>query len=118
MKPMICKSIDDLIHSESYPPQSRDARRVVGASFSAKRAAELPFACFCHTGEERMTYLRVYLKVCEGCGGLWFRTQDRIDVYCPSCAEKLQGFPKMVRKKRGRPCKHSARPASAIGGGR
>lgn len=35
-----------------------------------------------------MEYLRVQLKVCEGCGGLWFRTQSE-DVYGRCCAGKL-----------------------------
>jgi hypothetical protein len=66
--------------------------------------------------EKDMTYLRVQLKVCEGCGGLWFRPQDRTDIYCFSCAEKLKGFPRMVKKLRGRPCKHRSRPTGAEGG--
>jgi hypothetical protein len=36
-----------------------------------------------------MEYLRVQLKVCEGCGGLWFRTQNAEDVYGRCCAGKL-----------------------------
>jgi hypothetical protein len=36
-----------------------------------------------------MEYLRVQLKVCEGCGGLWFRTQSAEDVYGRCCAGKL-----------------------------
>lgn len=52
-----------------------------------------------------MTYLKIQLKVCEGCGGLWFRTQGAVDVYCSSCAKKLRGFPRMMQKRRGRPCK-------------
>jgi hypothetical protein len=39
--------------------------------------------------EKRMEYLRVQLKVCEGCGGLWFRTQSAEDVYGRCCAGKL-----------------------------
>ena len=38
---------------------------------------------------ETMEYLRVQLKVCEGCGGLWFRTQNTEDVYGRCCAGKL-----------------------------
>jgi hypothetical protein len=36
-----------------------------------------------------MEYLRVQLKVCEGCGNLWFRTQSAEDVYGRCCAGKL-----------------------------
>ena len=35
-----------------------------------------------------MVYLRVQLKVCEGCGGLWFRTQGGTNIYCSSCEGK------------------------------
>ena len=46
----------------------------------------------------------VQLKVCEGCGGLWFRTQTQMDVYCKECATKLREFPTPEsRKRRGRP---------------
>lgn len=63
-----------------------------------------------------MSYLRVHLKVCEGCGGLWFRAQDRVDVYCSSCAGRLRGFPRMVKRRLGRPRKHVA-PTTAVRGG-
>jgi hypothetical protein len=47
--------------------------------------------------------LRVELKVCEGCGSLWHRTQDQ-GVYCKECVEKLGDFPAPeTRKRRGRP---------------
>ena len=36
----------------------------------------------------RMEYLRVQLKVCEGCGGLWFRTHAE-EKYGRCCAGKL-----------------------------
>ena len=36
-----------------------------------------------------MEYLRVQLKVCEGCGGLWYRTQSASEVYGRCCAGKL-----------------------------
>jgi hypothetical protein len=49
-------------------------------------------------------YVRVLLKICEGCGSLWFRAQDVPAVYCRSCAEKLRDFPDpATRKRRGRP---------------
>ncbi len=50
--------------------------------------------------------LRVQLKVCEGCGCLWFRTQNLGNVYCKSCETKLMDFPAPgSRKRRGRPIK-------------
>jgi hypothetical protein len=48
--------------------------------------------------------LRVELKVCEGCGCLWYRMQIQAGVYCKECEEKLRDFPKPeTRKRRGRP---------------
>lgn len=64
-----------------------------------------------------MNYLRVNLKVCEGCGSLWFRPQDGMDIYCTSCTAKLMHFPKMVKRRAGRPCKRTThtttQPAAA-----
>lgn len=36
-----------------------------------------------------MEYLRVQLKVCEGCGNLWYRTGNVDGVYGTCCAGKL-----------------------------
>ena len=48
--------------------------------------------------------LRVQLKVCEGCGCLWFRPQSEGTVYCRQCEVKLRDFPAPeTRKRRGRP---------------
>jgi uncharacterized Zn finger protein (UPF0148 family) len=48
--------------------------------------------------------LYVQLKVCEGCGCLWFRAQGQAIVYCSDCEVKLRDFPTPeTRKKRGRP---------------
>jgi len=50
--------------------------------------------------------LRVHLKVCEGCGCLWYRLQDEIRVYCTSCNDRFKDFPTpQSRKRRGRPKK-------------
>lgn len=51
--------------------------------------------------------LRVQLKVCEGCGCLWYRSQTALaSVYCNGCETKLKDFPTPEsRKKRGRPCR-------------
>ena len=48
-----------------------------------------------------MEYLRVQLKVCEGCGGLWFRTQSAEDVYGRCCAGKLAQHAKAKPAQRG-----------------
>jgi len=48
--------------------------------------------------------LRVLLKVCEGCGCLWYRAQTTGSVYCKRCEVKLKDFPSAEsRKRRGRP---------------
>jgi uncharacterized Zn finger protein (UPF0148 family) len=48
--------------------------------------------------------LRVQLKICEGCGCLWYRAQTQGSVYCKECEVKLQDFPTPEsRKRRGRP---------------
>lgn len=52
--------------------------------------------------------LRVQLKVCEGCGCLWYRAQTQGSVYCTGCEEKLKDFPTPEsRKRRGRPNRKS-----------
>jgi hypothetical protein len=48
--------------------------------------------------------LRVQLKICEGCGCLWYRAQTIESVYCLRCETKLKDFPSPEsRKRRGRP---------------
>ena len=50
--------------------------------------------------------LRVFLKVCEGCGCLWYRTQAEIRVYCSSCLDRFKEFPIPESKRPvGRPKK-------------
>lgn len=63
-----------------------------------------------------MKYQRVQLKVCEGCGGLWFRAEPAQEIYCHACAQRLSAFPKMRTKRRGRPCKGESRTAQQAGG--
>jgi Zn-finger nucleic acid-binding protein len=40
-------------------------------------------------GEE----MRVELKYCERCGGLWLRPQGTEGVYCGGCEERLETMP-------------------------
>lgn len=48
--------------------------------------------------------LRVQLKVCEGCGCLWYRAQNHGSVYCQKCEVRLSDFASPEsRKRRGRP---------------
>ena len=50
--------------------------------------------------------LRIQLKVCEGCGCLWYRAQVETRVYCSQCYERFKDFPApQSRKRRGRPKK-------------
>ena len=64
--------------------------------------------------------LRVHLKVCEGCGCLWYRAQTQSSVYCGSCELKLRDFPPAEsRKIRGRKRLRPAwREARQLGGAR
>lgn len=58
-----------------------------------------------------MAYQRVTLKVCEGCGTLWFRTQAGANVYCAPCTDVLQHFPDpKTRRLPGRRQKNAGRP--------
>jgi len=50
--------------------------------------------------------LCVQLKICEGCGCLWYRNQTHGRVYCSRCEIKLKDFPTPEsRKRRGRPAR-------------
>lgn len=65
---------------------------------------------------ESMVYMYVSLKVCEGCGSLWFRTEGRTEVYCVSCAGKFKSFPVARKSRAGRPRKHTAQALVVAGG--
>jgi hypothetical protein len=45
-----------------------------------------------------MPVLRLELKVCEGCGGLWVRAQGRTNPYCVGCSQRLSDFPRGTRR--------------------
>ena len=47
---------------------------------------------------EGLEIVRLELKYCERCGGLWMRTKGTEDVYCPSCAVEMLDLP--ARRKR------------------
>lgn len=47
--------------------------------------------------------LRVHLKICEGCGCLWYRAQNHGSVYCRDCEAKLKDFPSPESRKRRGP---------------
>jgi hypothetical protein len=49
--------------------------------------------------------LRVQLKICKGCGCLWYRAQTPGSVYCQRCETKRKDFPLPESRKRpGRKC--------------
>lgn len=59
--------------------------------------------------------LRVQLKVCEGCGCLWYRAQTLGSVYCERCEVKLSSFPPSeTRKRRGRPLRKTLNQVWAV----
>jgi hypothetical protein len=47
--------------------------------------------------------LRVQLKVCEGCGCLWYRAQSHRGVYCLGCDARLKQFPTAESRRRRGP---------------
>jgi len=42
---------------------------------------------------EGLEIIRLELKYCERCGGLWMRTKGTEDVYCKSCAVEMLDLP-------------------------
>lgn len=65
--------------------------------------------------------LRVQLKICEGCGCLWYRIQNQGAVYCRACESRLSEFPAPTTRKRRwapkhRPSTHP-HPAECLAGG-
>jgi hypothetical protein len=66
-----------------------------------------------------MEFLRVQLKVCEGCGGLWFRMQSGEEKYGRCCAGKLaQHAQARPEERRARRRRMTVQPAVAVGGAR
>ncbi len=53
-----------------------------------------------------MSFKSVSLKVCEGCGTLWFRAAGGHGVYCGPCTTLFSEFPDpKTRRRPGRPKK-------------
>ncbi len=48
-----------------------------------------------------MNYLRIEMKVCEGCGALWLRQVSIGGPYCAACARHLVGVPQPRPTHRG-----------------
>ena len=49
---------------------------------------------------EGLEIIRLELKYCERCGGLWMRTRGTADVYCPSCAVEMLDLPPARRRRK------------------
>ena len=49
---------------------------------------------------EGLEIVRLELKYCERCGGLWMRTWGTEDVYCPSCAVEMSDLPAVRRRRK------------------
>ena len=60
-----------------------------------------------------MNYLRLDLKICEGCGALWLRTGGLNGKYCRGCAGEMAEFP----APRGKHAGGRKRPAVGFAGG-
>ena len=59
--------------------------------------------------------LFLHLKICEGCGCLWLRSNLESGVYCAACFDRLKQFPAVHgRKGRGRPRKTSLPTVHAV----
>ncbi len=66
--------------------------------------------------------LRLELKICEGCGCLWYRIQDLETVYCRGCEIRFREFPAPTNQRRRRAPRRKLpfgleRAACSIGGG-
>jgi hypothetical protein len=59
--------------------------------------------------------MSVQLKICEGCGCLWYRAQAEGSVYCKECKQKLREFPEPETRKR--PGRRSLPRVWAVEGG-
>jgi predicted amidophosphoribosyltransferase len=65
-----------------------------------------------------MKYLKLSLKICEGCGALWLRQVSIDGVYCVRCARKLSSFAAAKGKHGGGRPSRSGRVARRCTNGR
>jgi hypothetical protein len=49
---------------------------------------------------ENLEVVRLELKYCERCGGLWLRTWGTEGVYCPACAVEVLDLPIGGRRRK------------------
>jgi hypothetical protein len=73
-----------------------------------------------------LSYLRMDLKVCEGCGVLWLRTRTVDGVYCNGCVGRLAEFPaprgvhaggRRSKRARAMGCAAASGSAGSVAGG-
>lgn len=68
-----------------------------------------------------MKYLRVEMKICEGCGALWIRRGVEDGVYCSTCVTHIADLPPATGKRpggrpaTGRPRRRPRVPTCAAG---
>ncbi len=53
--------------------------------------------------------IRVELKYCERCGGLWLRRLSTDGVYCSGCRAHLAAKPELVEKSTRKACQRKPR---------
>jgi hypothetical protein len=49
---------------------------------------------------EGLEIIRLELKYCERCGGLWMRACGTGEVYCPACALEMSDLPAGRRRRK------------------
>jgi uncharacterized Zn finger protein (UPF0148 family) len=49
---------------------------------------------------EGLEIIRMELKYCERCGGLWMRACGTGEVYCPACAAEMSDLPAGRRRRK------------------
>jgi hypothetical protein len=64
-----------------------------------------------------MRHVKMDLKVCEGCGGLWVRNRHEVGVYCRHCAQVLSEFPAARAKRPVQSVRPMPRMATGTTGG-
>ena len=65
--------------------------------------------------------LLLELKICEGCGSLWYRIQNQRTVYCKHCELRLRDFPAPTAQRRRRSSRRNPsldfEPEACLAGG-
>jgi len=90
---------------------------------SRGKSPQQPTRVRTYADEVNTMHVLVDLKICEGCGSLWYRPAGGVHVYCGSCAVKLGEFPlPRLRRRPGGRRKHAVTSGEIFqvttGGGR